>query len=226
MRLAYIYRNISGAMAQEHRLNVTANNLANASTPGFKKDVPVFKDFIVLNTKSDLSQGQLSRTDRPLDLALTGPGFLQVDTPNGPRYTRNGALALTSEGQLVTQEGLPVAGDVTIPPEAKEIVITPLGEVLADGQSVGAIEIVEFEDPGQLEKQGNTLFRLRDPNLAPQIAEETRLEQGYLEMSNVNVTSGMIELIDLNRSYEAYQKMIQSYEEADTRIINDVGRLY
>lgn len=226
MRLAYVYRNISGALAQEYRLSVTANNLANVATPGFKKDIPVFKDFMVFRTQPDLSQGQLERTDRPLDLALSGPGFFQVDTPNGPRYTRNGALTLTGEGLLVTQEGWPVAGEVTIPAEAKEITVTPEGEVLADGERAGAIELVEFEDPKLLEKEGYNLFRSRDPNLAPQPAADTRLEQGYLETSNVNVTESMIHLIDLNRCYEAYQKIIQSFEETDTRIVNDVGRLY
>ena len=226
MRVAYLYRNISGALAQEHRLSVTANNLANAATPGFKQDVPVFKDFIVFRTQPDLSQGQLARTERPLDLALSGPGFFQIDTPNGPRYTRNGALTLTGEGQLVTQDGWPVAGSVTIPAAAKEITVTAEGEVLADGERAGAIELVEFEDPKQLEKEGMSLFRTVDPSVVPQPAADTRLEQGFLEASNVNVTESMIQLIDLNRCYEAYQKIIQSFEETDTRIINDVGRLY
>lgn len=226
MRVAYLYRNISGALAQEHRLSVTANNLANAATPGFKQDIPIFKDFIVFRTQPDFSQGQLARTDRPLDLALSGPGFLQVDTPNGPRYTRNGSLSLTGEGQLVTREGWPVAGNVTIPAEAREIAITAEGEVVADGERAGVIELVEFEDPKQLEKEGYNLFRPTDPNVVPQAAADTRLEQGYLETSNVNVTESMIHLIDLSRCYEAYQKVIQSFEETDTRIVNDVGRLY
>ncbi|MBW2061051.1 MAG: flagellar hook-basal body protein [Deltaproteobacteria bacterium] len=226
MRLNNIFRSIIGSMAQEYRLNVTANNLSNVNTPGFKRDVPVFKDFMVTATKSDFSQGMLKQTGGRFDLALSGPGFFQIQTPFGTRFTRNGIFTLNSDGVLVTQDGYPIQGELTIPREAREVVIGPDGSVLADNENIGAIEIVEFENLSMLKKQGNDFFMPLSAGVTGSAAEKTTIEQGYLEMSNVNPVNAMINLIDTTRTYEAFQKVIHSFEETDTKIINDVGRLF
>ncbi|MBW2050822.1 MAG: flagellar hook basal-body protein [Deltaproteobacteria bacterium] len=225
MRLNNIFRSIIGSQAQEYRLNVIANNISNVNTPGFKKDVPIFRDFMVKATKSDFSQGFLRKTGGSFDLALNGPGFFQIETPFGTRYTRNGSFVLNSEGSLVTKDGYPVKGELTIPRDAREVTIVPTGNVLVDRQNVGTIEIVEFEDLNVLKKEGNNFFVLRNPQVTGNPAEETTVEQGYLEMSNVNAVNSMINLIDTTRTYEAFQKVIHSCEETDSKIINDVGRL-
>ncbi|MBW2090606.1 MAG: flagellar hook-basal body protein [Deltaproteobacteria bacterium] len=225
MRVNNIFRSVVGSLAQEHRLNVTANNLSNVNTPGFKKDVPIFRDFMISATRPDFSQGQMRKTGGSYDLALSGPGFFQIETPFGTRYTRNGAFTLTSEGTLVTHDGYPVQGELTVPREAREVIIGPNGDVLADNENVGKIEIVEFEDLDALKKEGNNYFVIRNPQITGRAAEETTIEQGYLEMSNVNPVTSMINLIDTTKTYEAFQKIIHSCEEVDSRIINEVGKL-
>lgn len=222
----HLQRTIVGSMAQEHRLNIIANNLANISTPGFKKDVPVFQDFLVKATAIHFGQGHLEHTGRTFDLALDGPGFFQVQTPNGLRYTRGGAFSRNSAGVLVTQDGDPVVGGGGIPSTAQEVIITPEGRILADEVEVGRLAIVEFEDPRVLVKEGYNLFRPQTEGVTGRPAEETVVEQGYLEMSNVNAVEESINLIDTVRTYEAFQKVILSLEEADTKSINEVGRLY
>lgn len=224
VRTDHTFRSAIGAQAMEHRMEVLSNNLANANTPGFKRDVPVFEGFMVNSTKPDLSQGALRETGRKLDLGLSGPGFFEIETPFGPRYTRNGNFTINNEGRLVTQDGYPVAGDTLIPANTREIAVTGEGGVYADGQRAGAVRVVEFGDVSTLEKQGYGLFVSRNPQ-AGASALETSVEQGTLEMSNVNVVDAMVKIIDTTRTYEAYQKMIQSFEETDTKTVNDVGRL-
>jgi len=225
MRLNNIFKSALGSQAQEYRLSIISNNLANLNTPGFKKDVPVFRGFLLNSTKPDFSQGQLRQTGSKFDLALSGPGFFQIETPGGTRYTRNGALTINHDGELVTKSGFLVSGNISIPESAVEVHISPEGRVFADGQEVGAIDLVEFDNLGILEKQGDSLFSLRgdEPGHA---AENTTVEQGYLEVSNVNAVASMINLIDTTRTYEAIQKTIHSFEEADSKTINEVGRLY
>ncbi len=225
MRLNNIFRSVVGSLAQEYRLNIIANNLANTNTPGFKKDIPIFRDYMLKATSPDFSQGQLRKTGGTFDLALNGPGFFQIKTPFGIRYTRNGAFTLTSEGTLVSQDGYPVQGELNIPGDAKEVIIEPNGEVLADNQSVGTIEITEFEDLKALKKEGNNYFVPVNPQITGKTAEKTSIEQGYLEMSNVSAVTSMINLIDTTRTYEAYQKLIHAFEDADSKVINQVGSL-
>lgn len=225
MRLAHIFRSVIGAQAQEHRLNVLSNNLANINTPGFKRDVPIFNDFMVQATKTDLSQGHLKDTGGKLDLALNGPGFFQIETPGGIRYSRNGAFTLSGEGVLVNKDGYPIRGDLTFPEKTKEITINEDGEVFADGQSIGTIELVEFDDPSILAKEGHSLFKTRSPEESGRDAVKTSVEQGYLEMSNVNIINSTINMIDTVRTYEAFQKMIHTFEETDSKVINEVGHL-
>ncbi|MDY6851643.1 MAG: flagellar hook-basal body complex protein, partial [Thermodesulfobacteriota bacterium] len=95
---SHLSRTMIGSRAQERRLNIIANNLANVGTAGFKKDVPVFEDFIIKETRTHFAQGDMEFTGNRLDVGLNGPGFFQIETPNGTRYTRNGSFTLTSTG--------------------------------------------------------------------------------------------------------------------------------
>ena len=214
-----------GSLAQEHRLNITSNNLANVNTPGFKKDVPVFDGYLVAATKTYFAHGSFQQTKAKLDLALSGPGFFQVETPNGVRYTRNGSFNLNAEGQIVTKEGYPVVGAGAIPANAKEVTITEDGRVLVDGGQAGQIDLVEFEDPNVLAKAGNNLFVPKVEGLAGGPANNTTVNQGYLETSNVDPVMESVNMIDTMRTYEVFQAVIQSFQEADQKSINEVGRM-
>jgi len=222
---SHVYRTTVGSKAQEHRLNVIANNLANISTPGFKKDVPVFEGFIIKTTATHFAQGDMEYTGNRLNLALQGPGFFQIETPNGLRYTRNGSFTLSSEGRMVTLEGHPVLGGGVIPSNVSDLNISEEGVIYADGVEVGRLEMVEFEDVNVLIKEGYNNFKTRTEGITGQAAEETTVEQGYLERSNVNPVEMSVQLIDTVRTYEAFQKVILSFEEADQKSINEVGRL-
>lgn len=212
-------------IAQENRINITSNNLANISTPGFKRDVPIFEGYIVKATKTDFQQGPFESTENRFDLALSGPGFFQVETPQGVRYTRNGNFTLTNEGRLVNMEGHPVVGDVTIPDDATEVQILEDGRVFADGDEIAQIEIVEFEDPNVLAKEGYSLFVPKGAGIEPRVATGTTVEQGYLERSNADPVRESVELIDTMRTYEVFQKIVHSFTEINQKNTNEVGRL-
>lgn len=214
-----------GSMAQEHRMNVFANNLANVATPGFKKDVPVFDGYQVKNTSIYWGQGSINHTGNKFDLALHGPGFFQVETPDGVRYTRNGTFTVNSEGEVVNKDGYPVLGAGVIPDGTVQVDILEDGRVLADNQQIGQIEIVEFEDRRILAKAGKSNFVPKVPGAAGLPAEKTSIQQGYIEMSNADPVMGSVNLIDTIRTYEIYQKVALSFQEADTKSVNEVGRL-
>lgn len=220
-----------GAIAQEHRLNLISNNMANVNTPGFKKEVPVFRGFMVQASKTDHSQAGFRETENLLDMALSGPGFFQVQTPDGIRYTRNGSFTKNAEGEIVTSQGFPLVGAGVVPENTGNIVIDEDGRITAvsaeDGleQVIGQIEIVEFEDPNVLAKEGNDMYTIVTEGVVPNPAEETTVSQGYLEMANVDPVMESVNMIDTLRTYEVFQKIIISVQEMDQKCISEVGRL-
>lgn len=222
---SYLYRTVVGALAQEHRMNVLANNLANSNTTGFKRDVPVFEGFVVKATATYFAQGQLESTGNRLDMALQGPGFFQIEHPRGMRYSRDGAFTLNADRQLVNMDGYPVAGVGAIPEDVTDLSVTEDGRVMADEVEVGQIELVEFPDPRVLMKEGNSYFVPKREDITGDPAENTLVEQGFLERSNVDPVAASVNLIDTVRTYEVFQKVILSFEEADQKSINEVGRL-
>lgn len=254
-----MYSALFGAMTQEHRLDLIANNLANVNTTGYKKDQQSFKDvFIkfahdtimepVMNVRSkklfpepieiakprlaesrtNFEQGSMRLTNGPLDLAISGEGFFKVRTAFGDFLTRNGHFHVTSEGQLVTANGEEVLGDggpITLPQGASNVFINQAGEIFANGDAVGALQIVSVDNLTALEKQGHNLYQIANGSTAQEIpAENARVEQGYLEASNVEVVSEMVNMIETQRQFEAYQKMMQTTDELDTKVITRVGK--
>ncbi|MDR0881734.1 MAG: flagellar hook-basal body protein [Candidatus Adiutrix sp.] len=219
-----------GMMAQEERMNLTANNMANVSTPGFKKDVPIFEGFLVKQSKTYFGQGPDELTDRDLDLALAGPGFFQVETAAGIRYTRNGNFKVNSDGQIVTMDGDPLVGAGFVPEGAKQVIIEREGRVQAvnqDGEfvEIGQIELAEFDDPNMLIKEGYDFYVPKSPAFEPGPAENTTMEQGYLEKSNVNPVNESVQMIELYRIYEALQKIVHTKQEMDDKVISQLGKL-
>jgi len=179
-------------------------------------------------TKTDFSPGHLRETGNPLNLALVGDGFFSIRTPDGLMYTRDGSFTLNSEGELVTRKGFPVLGQsgVISMPEGKDVFINADGIVSVDGNEVDRLKVIDFPRPYPLRKRGHSLFALATSQYAEKIATDVKVQQGFLEQSNVNVVREMVSMIEINRAYEAYQKVIQTaLDVVDRKAVNEIGRL-
>lgn len=242
---------LSGTLAQEMRLEVLSNNMANANTFGFKEDrvfrVPgttssVWDNLsgagsknLALNNLSSLpvgsftnfEQGHLKETGNVLDLALDGEGFFSVQTSQGIQYTRKGNFVLNSSGTLVTQDGYPVLGNSggEIQISGKDVVVMSNGAIKVDGVEVDTLSIVDFANKKGMLKNGESLFSPADPNEPGIPAGNVLVQQGALEASNVDSIKMMTEMIDAIRGYESYQKIIQSMNETNGKAVNEVGKL-
>ena len=238
---------VKGCLKEEMRMDVTSNNLANSTVIGFKKERVSFQDLLdrqenagvpiegsgtgpndsaLIQIKTDLSQGDIRITGNSLDFAIYGKGFFRVDTPDGIRYTRKGNFKLDAMGFLVTQGGYQVmgkGGPINI--SGGEIHVDGQGVIESDGSEVGQIDVVDFEDYKTLIKEGNAMYKndSGDPGVVPPL--ETKIEQGYVELSNVNVAEEMIQMIHSLRAFESYQKAIQVLDGLNNRAINEVSRL-
>lgn len=235
-----LYIAASGMLTELARQDQLANDLANASTPGYKADRTAqasFDDMLIVNeqmgvpigslpagtgvaeVRTDLSQAPLRLTGEPLDLALDGDGFFAVKTANGTQYTRNGQFAVDARGQLVTALGDPVLDSKGVPivlPGTGDPVIGPDGAVTMDGKAVGTIAVVSLK--GAV-KQGDSLFT-GSPTTR---ATGTQVRQGYLEGSGVNPAEAMVDVISSMRAYEAAQRVIHAIDETLGRAVNGGG---
>lgn len=230
-----IYLATAGAIAQSNALDATANNIANATTTGFQADRISFREalagakspdssLVSTTTKRvDTQYGALAQTGNPLDLAIEGDGMFAVDTPTGARYTRAGNFRLDSEGALVTVDGYKVRGEggpIIIPPDTKVIDVGADGEVNADGESIGKLELVKFKY-SQLKREGGTLFSaVGEPEPS---TERPLVRSGMLESSNVNVVRGVVDLVKVSRTYESLMRVIQGYHDVESRAARDLG---
>jgi flagellar basal-body rod protein FlgF len=225
-----LYIAAAGMLAELTRQDQISNDLANASTPGYKGDTSAQQSFgsmmlsnratgevvgplaqgvqIVGNT-TDLTPAALKQTDEPLDVALDGAGFLAVQTPEGKRYTRDGQLVVDAQGRLATATGFLVLSDkgqALKVGTAAALVIGPDGAVTSGGKAVGRLGVVSLTGPV---KQGDTLF---NGTSAPRPAG-TRVVQGSLEGSGVNPITAMVDMLTSLRAFEAGQKAIQTIDE-------------
>jgi flagellar basal body rod protein FlgG len=161
-------------------------------------------------------------TGNPLDIAIIGEGFLTVQTPNGNRYTRNGALQIASNGQLVTGDGLPVLGEngpITFQPTDRNIAISRDGRITVnEGANTttegfrGKLRVVRFAQPQNLQKDGHSNF-LAPPDTVPQNVANVNIQQSVIEKSNINSVLEMTRLIDITRTYTQIATMIQQHSE-------------
>ncbi|MDF1583836.1 MAG: flagellar basal-body rod protein FlgG [Methyloprofundus sp.] len=243
----------SGLDAQQTRMAVIANNLANVNTTGFKKARPIFEDLLYQNvrqvganaaqdtelptglqlgtgvrvvaTEKLHTQGNIVQTENSLDVSIQGRGYLQIQMPNGDiNYTRDGSFKLSSTGQIVNSNGMPVEPAITIPEDAISITIGTDGvvSVLQPGNpapaQVGQLETASFVNPSGLEPVGENLFRESVASGAPTIGspgqnELGTLHQGSLETSNVNVVEELVNMIETQRAYEMNSKAISTTDE-------------
>ncbi len=173
---------------------------------------------------TDFNQGHLITTSNPLDLAIRGEGFFQVQTPEGIRYTRDGSFSLSSNGYLVTKEGYYVLGENGPLQllQTGDITISQQGEVFVNDEYIDRLNIVTFADLNQLQKQGDNLYFT---DAVPEPLQDADVVQGALEGSNISIVAEMVDLISAFRAYEANQKVIQTHDTTLDRAINDVGRI-
>lgn len=245
-----LYTAASGMLSVESRQEAIANNIANAATPGYKRQTPVQLGFYevftgkmlsparfqveaapaggvkVVETYPDLRDGMLQLTDNPLNLALQGPGFFVVDTPDGERYTRSGAFTIDAEGYLADAAGHRVqsAGGQPLAVNGGPVNVAEDGSVSVSGAPVGRIRTVEFQEPKRLQRDGNGLYRATEAIESQRVeAADTRVTQGKLEMSNVQLPSEMVQLMMGARAYEANERMIATVDATLGRLIDQVG---
>ncbi|HWI51091.1 MAG TPA: flagellar hook-basal body protein [Symbiobacteriaceae bacterium] len=257
-----IYTSASGMLADQRRLDVVANNLANAGTTGFKRETTVsksFTDFLiqrvndddpiaralpsnigrlgigtyVVNTATRLTTGSLQPTGNPLDVAIAGDGFFAVNTPQGLRYTRQGSFRQSGDGTLVTPDGYEVLVDGhSVRAEDGSLSITGDGDIMASEQNLGRLSVVTSRDLGALRKEGNGLWTVPggagDFTTLVSPAETSgsfQLKVGYLEASNVESVTEMVEMMTTMRSFEANQKALQAQDETLQKAVTEIGRI-
>ncbi len=181
----------------------------------------------IATSQTDFEQGSLKITGAPFDVAISGDGFFKVQTPQGEFYTRNGHFRLTPEGLLITEQGYPVMGDggeLTVPPGVAHINITEDGRIFADNLLVGQIALVSVDEPRNLEKMGHNLYRTKQGAEVEEQAVTGFVVQGFLETANVDAVYEMVNMIEAQRQFEAYAKVMQTSEAIDKEAITKVGR--
>jgi flagellar basal-body rod protein FlgG len=221
-----VYAAALGSQEQQKRLEVISNNLANTGTAGYKKDMVRFEDFLVETSSPLLEQGPLRSTGHPLDIALSGEGYLRVDSDQGTLYSRAGNLTLNRDGVLVTQEGWPVlgkSGPIQISGSSSTLRVNPDGTVFDGNQNIDSLDLVRFPEKTALVKVQNGYFKTASDTEESVEAETCTVHQGSLEQANFNVVEEMSQMIDTLRNFEAYQKVLKAFDEIDAQVINKVA---
>lgn len=252
----------TGIDAQQTKMSVISNNLANASTTGFKRSRAIFEDLLYQNqrqpgaqssqettyssglmlgtgvqtvaTEKIFSQGAATQTDNPLDVAIVGKGFLQVLMPDGTLgFTRDGALQVDAQGQLVTPNGSPIQPAINIPAEAQSITIGVDGviSVATAGTSfttqVGQIQLASFMNPAGLQPTGDNMYiETTSSGTAqtgnPGVAGMGTVRQGFIEGSNVNVVEELVSMIETQRAYEMNSRAISTADQMLQYVSNNL----
>ena len=232
------YSAVSGMQARLSDLERVAADLANVGTAGYKTErdakfaserdrftaaLDSAVDVAPGGTKIDFRAGTITNTGRDLDVALKSNGFFVVETPNGPRYTRNGAFTRDSEGTLTTMDGNAVMGEggpITLTSGA--ISVSEDGTVRSGATIAGKLQIVDFAE-GELERDGGARFRAVGGAAPTEM--EGRVVSGALEQSNVSVVDRMVALTEINRGFEALQRGVSVlFNDIDSRAISELGR--
>ncbi|MCD6407408.1 flagellar hook basal-body protein [Candidatus Aerophobetes bacterium] len=238
-----LFSSVSGMLSMLKAQEVITNNIANVSTVGFKRDVPLYRSFSnilqrelqgresqseVEGTFIDFTQGKIISTGRVLDLAIKGKGFFVLLTPQGIAYTRAGSFSLDNKGRIITPEGyylLGSRGPVTFPSlNFSRLEINREGEVIVDGRFVDKIRVEVFQNPALLYKQGDNLFKPLTGLSSERGEGEYSIGQGYLELSNVDIIEDMVNLIANLRLYEAAQRAVRLQDATLEKVCNELVR--
>jgi flagellar basal-body rod protein FlgF len=242
---------LSQQIASHRAMDVIAANLANVSTPAFKRETVQFERYLapvaateaegggIINVAfvldrgivRDLSNGSFEQTNGVLDFALSGPGYFVVDTPEGERYTRNGHFQLDNQGRVVTDDGYVVQSDggaIAVQQQDSDIQVGPDGtisirnQVGASVQLLGKMRLVTFADERTLKKAGMSLFDA-EGQLAIPATGAVRVHQGMIERSNVEPVVEITKMIDVMRAYQASTEMTKASEDLLKRAIEQLG---
>ena len=237
-----IWSAASGATGQSFALDVSANNIANATTPWFKADRAVFRQelsravqslgsrsmrySVVRSTAPNLEVGNIVRTARPMDVALRDPeSVLVVSTPQGERYTRAGSVQIQSNGNLVTREGYAFLGPdkkpLRVATDGARVEIGRDGSINVDGIASGSRLLTLKFPPGTLDKDGNVLLKAR-PGAPPPVPVDADLEPEALEMSNASPVTSMTSLVTASRQFEMLTKVIEAFSSVDHKAATDL----
>ena len=244
-----MYVGLSKQILLQRELDIAANNLANVDTTGFKVEsmvsasdddntartigvTPPVKFAIDQGRARDFTQGGLTKTGAPFDLAISGDGFFQVQTASGVRYTRDGRFAVNAQSQLVTQTGdavLDASGSpITVNPQGNTPVIGRDGTITqtvsgqVNSQVVGKIGVVTFPNLSALSKEGDGMYSLAT-NQSPTQSLNPVVQQGMLEGSNVNSVIQITDLIRINRAYEMVSQMLSSTADLTATAVQQLG---
>jgi flagellar basal-body rod protein FlgF len=245
---------LSRQMALGHELDIVANNIANIDTTGYKADHESFGEYLMSGASEqqftgrdrrvsfvqdratwiDMSSGSVEHTGDPLNAAINGNGYFVVQTPRGQRYTRNGAFSTDATGQIVTSEGYPVVGTggpITLQPNDHDIIISPAGIItVREGTSTadtqrGTLQIVGFDRPQLLQKDGGSTFSAPDNLTAGPKPPNTTVVQGAIERSNVNAVAEMARMIQITRSYSDIAAILQQQGDQRRNALQQLSQL-
>ncbi len=235
---------LSQQMAANRAMEVIANNLANLDTSAYKREAVQFEQYVVpvpateaegggtVNVSfvldrgvvRDLGAGRIQQTGSQLDLAIDGPGYFAVQTPDGLRYTRNGHFRFDDQGQVVTEDGYVVQSDggaIQLQSQDGDLRVGPDGSLSTDLQRLGKINIVNFDDERALKKVGASLYDPGTQTANP--VTNTRVRQGMLEKSNVEPVIELAHMIDVMRAYQASADLTKSGEDLLKEAIEKIG---
>jgi flagellar basal-body rod protein FlgF len=240
---------LSRQVALERELGVVANNVANINTTGYKADGALFEEYLSGSNSGggggrvsfvrdrglwhDMSQGPIERTGNSLDVAVDGKGFLAVQTPNGVRYTRNGAFQLNATGQLVTSDGYQVMGDagpIVLQPTDSKVQISHDGTIsVREGSSNvdskrGKLKLVTIADQSQLQKDGGSTFNFTGDGTPPE-ATTGGVIQGAVEKSNVHGVAEMSRMIEITRAYTQIATILQQQNDQGQQAIDKLAEV-
>jgi flagellar basal-body rod protein FlgF len=237
-----LYVNLSYQSSLNRRLEMVANNIANLNTTGFKAERVMFDDasvkagpsadvsFVIDRASyTDYTTGSIAQTGNQLDVAVVGQGWLQVETENGPRLTRDGRMIVSAEQELTNVDGAPVldrgGNRIVVPQDAQDLTISKQGtvSVMIAGEplpiEIGQIGIFEVDDPQLLVREGSGRF---GGNVPVQVKEDGRMQQFAIESSNINPIKEIIELMELSR---AYSQVAESSNDIHKNKKDSISRL-
>jgi flagellar basal-body rod protein FlgG len=249
--LRSLYIAATGMMTQRSKMDVITNNIANADTNGYKTDRLISKSFedmllermndpaIVssrpdvgpLNTgthideiKTDFTSGPMEETGETTDLAIFGDGFFCIQTPQGIQYTRSGNFYVNAGGDLVTQEGYSVLGTNNGPIHVggADFTVSEDGGIWTNGVLNGSVRIVRFEDTAVLRKTGDNLYVPLGGG-QPALMQAPVVKSGFLEGSNVDIATEMVDMLTTSRAYESNQRIIKMVDGTLDRAVNDIA---
>lgn len=230
---------LSRQTALKRQMDVIANNLANMNTAGYKAGTLQFEEYLMpvsrIGQDNSLSyvidgaiyrsfqEGAFETSGNEFDVAISGDGWLVVETPDGERYTRNGQLKLDAEGQLVTAAGYPVLGEggpITFGPDESAIVIAKDGTISTSQGTKDRLRVVQFQNNAALRNEGETLFSTTQ---LPEVAEDARILQGVVEKSNVQPITELTRMIETVRAYTTIAQILSREQDLRRQAIEKLG---